>query len=320
MARIGIQYEDVKYAAIYLLSQGIAPSVQKIREKLGTGSNTTIAEHLASWREDYATKEIHHLPANMPKELISAIEVLWQSAMEQATNQLAITKKSLTEQQENLQYEQQLMAQRAADFEKRIEEYQQNLENKDSQLQTLKTEYAVLQERLVLQLEEIQLLKQQHENRLKQVYDEKHTALEQTIHAQTEVKKLQQQLHEQAEKHQAALTLERHRQEESENRWLLQIDQARTELQHGRKESELNSNKKIQQVESLKEEVISLKNQSLISNTHRQNLEKNNQELKLELHQLQSQYYAVISELAALKVQKEKIKPKKSIKNEFVEA
>lgn len=102
MARIGIQYTDVKQTAVQLLSQGIAPSVQKIRDKLGTGSNTTIAEHLNTWREEYATKEIHHLPTNLPPELISATEVLWQVAMEQATDQLTAIKKELTEQQTEL--------------------------------------------------------------------------------------------------------------------------------------------------------------------------------------------------------------------------
>lgn len=69
MSRPGVDYETIKQTAVKLLSQGIAPSVQKIREELGTGSNTTIAEHLKVWRDDYAKKTIHHLPANMPKEL-----------------------------------------------------------------------------------------------------------------------------------------------------------------------------------------------------------------------------------------------------------
>lgn len=67
MSRPGVDYEIVKQTAVKLLSQGIAPSVQKIREELGTGSNTTIAEHLKVWRDEYAKKTIHHLPANMLK-------------------------------------------------------------------------------------------------------------------------------------------------------------------------------------------------------------------------------------------------------------
>lgn len=77
MSRPGVDYEIVKQTAIKLWSQGIAPSVQKIRGTLGTVSNTTIAKHLNIWRDEYAKKTVHHLSANMPKELISAFEVLW---------------------------------------------------------------------------------------------------------------------------------------------------------------------------------------------------------------------------------------------------
>jgi hypothetical protein len=93
MARVGVDYETVKQTAVKLLSQGSAPSVQKIREVLGTGSNTTIAEHLKIWRDKFAKKTVHHLATNMPKELIFTFEVLWQTAMEHAQNQLAEYKK-----------------------------------------------------------------------------------------------------------------------------------------------------------------------------------------------------------------------------------
>src|ERR1700730_11889455 len=98
----------------------MAPSVQKIREVLGTGSNTTIAEHLKVWRDEYAKKTIHHLPANMPKELISTFEVLWQTAMEQAQNQLAEYKKVLESERE-------ILLQKDRDAEKSINEMKQKI-------------------------------------------------------------------------------------------------------------------------------------------------------------------------------------------------
>ena len=49
MARSGVQYEDVQRAIHTLLSRGDAPSVQRIREVLGTGSFTTLSEHLRQW-------------------------------------------------------------------------------------------------------------------------------------------------------------------------------------------------------------------------------------------------------------------------------
>ncbi len=303
MARIGINYDDVKHAAIHLLSQGIAPSVQKIREKLGTGSNTTIAEHLNLWREEYATKEIHHLPANMPKELISAIDVLWQAAMEQAANQLAVTKKALSEQQEKLQQEKALIEQKLSEFQVRINDCQQQLEIKNVQLQTAQTERAVLQERLSKQSEEIDALQSQHETRLKQAYDEKHVAIEQEKLAKNEIRQWQQQLHEQSEKHQAAMVHERQRQEESENRWLIQIDQARTELQRFRKDSENAIHKQTQQIEAFNKIITDLRDKNIAGNITCTYLEKQNKELTQKLSQCESQYHNILTQLSTVKTQ-----------------
>ena len=301
MARIGINYDDVKHAAIHLLSQGIAPSVQKIREKLGTGSNTTIAEHLNLWREEYATKEIHHLPANMPKELISAIDVLWQAAMEQAANQLAVTKKALSEQQEKLQQEKPLMEQKFVELQTQLAQCQQQIKIKEIQCQALQTESAVLKERLSQQLVDSNTLKNQHETRLKQAYDEKHIAHEQEKKTQTEMRQLQQQLQTQAEKYQTEITRERQRQEESENRWLTQIDQARTELQRVRKENENIINKQNEKIGLLQKTITDLQNKNIASNTTCIHLEKNNKELGQQLTQYQSQYHNVLNQLSALK-------------------
>lgn len=308
MARIGIQYEDVKHAAIHLLSQGIAPSVQKIREKLGTGSNTTIAEHLNLWREEYATQEIHHLPANMPKELISVIDVLWQTAMEQAANQLAVTKKALSEQQEKLQQEKPLIEQKLSAFQTRLNDFQQQLEIKNAQLHTVQMKCAVLQERCSKQPEEMAALENQHEARLKQAYDEKHAAMEQVKHAQTEIRQRQQQLNEQSEKHQAAMTYERQRQEESENRWLMQIDQARTELQLIRNEHKNIINKQNEKIELLQKTIADLQNKDTANSTTCLHLEKNNKELSQQLAQFQSQYHDITIELFMLKAKNEALK------------
>lgn len=121
------------------------------------------------------------------------------------------------------------MALKTAYLENRIQEHQQLVSDKENQLQALETEHAIVQERLARQSEEMEHLKQQNENRLKQVYGEKYLAQEQVTQAQAEIRQCQQQLHEQTEKHQTAMTFERQRGEESENRWLMQIDQAKQE-------------------------------------------------------------------------------------------
>lgn len=312
MARIGIQYPDVKQAAVQLLSQGTAPSVQKIRDKLGTGSNTTIAEHLQTWREEYASKEIHHLPANLPPELISATEVLWQAAMEQATDQLTAIKKELTDQQTKLNQEKLIQDQKVLALQASTDKAQQAIEAKNTQLQTLQTELAVLQERFYGQSAEFTAVKNQHEIRLKQAYDEKHDVMEQAEKYQTENQKLQQQLHEQAEKHQLSMVQERERQEQSENRWLQLIDQARTESNRIGKASETLSTKQHKHIEELKDRVSELRNKLGNSDLACKKAEKLNKELDRQLKKVQGQYQAVLLKISTLNSKQESTKKKSS--------
>ena len=84
MARPGINYETVKAAAVDILGQGQHPSIQRIREVLGTGSNSTIAQHLKSWQQELAKAPQTALPPAVPEAVMSAVEQFWQVAMEQA--------------------------------------------------------------------------------------------------------------------------------------------------------------------------------------------------------------------------------------------
>ena len=303
MARTGIHYTDVKQAAIQLLSQGIAPSVQKIRDKLGTGSNTTIADHLHTWREEYATKEIHHLPADMPKELISAIEILWQTAMEQATNQLSAIKHGLEEQKNQLQQEKSIIAPTLLELQSQVSRLQQALEVNNAQQHALQTEKAILEERLSAQILESTAMQSQYEIRLKNVVDEKEVALEQVDKHREENHQLQLQLNEQAEKHQLNMTQERQRQEHSENRWLTLIDQARTEAATSRKVSESALEKQQKQIDTLKNAVNDWQKQALTSDIVRKQAEKSHKTLSLQLAKLQSQYHDASGKVSALKAQ-----------------
>ena len=147
MARHGVDYETVKHAALKLLSKGISPSVQKIRELLGTGSNTTIAEHLKYWREEHAAKKVHHLPATIPEELIATFETLWQTAMEHAEQQIADVKEALENQKEKLQQEKMLTDKTISDLKSQVDGLNQKIDDKTQENQALQTKLAVANER-----------------------------------------------------------------------------------------------------------------------------------------------------------------------------
>src|SRR5690554_2465992 len=89
MARIGIQYDDVRGAIDVLMARGESPSVQKIREVLGTGSFTTISDHLREWRTRREENRDVPPPRGMPAALQELAEALWQKAQEGANQALA---------------------------------------------------------------------------------------------------------------------------------------------------------------------------------------------------------------------------------------
>ena len=239
----------------------------------------------------------------MPKELISAIEILWQTAMEQATNQLSAIKHGLEEQKSQLQQEKSIMAPTLLELQSQVSRLQQALEVNNAQQHALQTEKAILEERLSAQILESTAMQSQYEIRLKNAVDEKEVALEQVDKHREENHQLQLQLNEQAEKHQLNMTQERQRQEHSENRWLTLIDQARTEAATSRKVSESALEKQQKQIDTLKNAVNDWQKQALTSDIVRKQAEKSHKTLSLQLAKLQSQYHDASGKVSALKAQ-----------------
>ncbi|WP_404297568.1 DNA-binding protein [Halomonas sp.] len=89
MARSGVQFEDVQRAIDDLMARGESPSVQKVREVLGTGSFTTISDHLREWRTRREENRDVPPPRGMPGVLQELAEGLWHKAQESANETLA---------------------------------------------------------------------------------------------------------------------------------------------------------------------------------------------------------------------------------------
>jgi len=76
MARKGITYDEVAAVADRLVSQGELPTIQRVRDELGTGSPNTIHKHLTGWKETQpqAQREVVTLPDALAEALIREIE------------------------------------------------------------------------------------------------------------------------------------------------------------------------------------------------------------------------------------------------------
>lgn len=84
MSRPGINYQDVKNAVESLLTRGLSPTIQRIRETLGSGSNTTISQHFKRWQQERAAEPLTILPPSVPETVMQAAGILWENALQHA--------------------------------------------------------------------------------------------------------------------------------------------------------------------------------------------------------------------------------------------
>jgi DNA repair exonuclease SbcCD ATPase subunit len=71
MARTGITFEQVEAAADAIRGEGQQPTINAVRERIGTGSPNTIHRHLTAWRS--ARPQVVTASTELPTSLTSAI-------------------------------------------------------------------------------------------------------------------------------------------------------------------------------------------------------------------------------------------------------
>ena len=85
MSRIGITYEEVTNAAKRLQDRGENPTVDRVRDLLGTGSNSTIARYLRDWKTD-SDEAIGN--NRLPADLLTIVNGLWGKIQEKAMQRI----------------------------------------------------------------------------------------------------------------------------------------------------------------------------------------------------------------------------------------
>ena len=137
-------------------------------------------------------------------------------------------------------------------------------------------ELAVVNDRLIKQEIEINTQKMQYEDRLQRTYAEKDSVINNCHHQQDELKILQEKLELSAKQSQEMLVQQNTLHEQSENRWLILISQARQETK--------DANKKLALLRKNSEEQFKKQKQDL--SDAQQNLYEKNSQLKTALEQI----------------------------------
>ena len=216
----GIQYEDVVQAADALLQDGLRPTIERIRQRIGRGSPNTVGPMLEQWFSGLGQR-LGGTPkapgdSDAPSAVLQAANALWDAACQEAQTQAqdacAAQRAQLADEAAQLQAERaRLQAQELA-WAERLRALEASLQKSAEQLRESQQLWQASQRTLA-----------QREADLTQ----QRTAL---AHSAQQYAALQQRLDQvqvQAQQERAALE-ERWR--SSERHWLEELDRARQEI------------------------------------------------------------------------------------------
>ena len=87
MGRNGVTFYDIAETVPKLIEQRKTPSIDNIREYLGTGSKSTIAKLLREWKAQQGLRPEDD--SHLPPDLTELVKLLWDRVRQKADTQIA---------------------------------------------------------------------------------------------------------------------------------------------------------------------------------------------------------------------------------------
>ena len=245
MARHGISYDEVKQAVDELQAEGLNPTIAGIRERLGTGSFTTISEHLKHWRTERQQQPMVAGGSPAPDSLNGMVQAVWQQAREDATKALESYKNEIQKTLEQAEAEKQQAIEQTLAIEERnqwlnernqillteIRQLEKKLGAAETRIHSLEKQQEELQQKNKQQNKintEAQKKQEAHIIRLQQEYEQALT--EQQEHYKSESQQRDAKQNRMLALFEQQLIEERKRGEASEQHWITQVDDLRLQL------------------------------------------------------------------------------------------
>jgi chromosome segregation ATPase len=170
----GVQQDDVWAAADALIAEGLRPTIERVRQRLGRGSPNTVSPMLEAWFATLGKRlgkvDSTELGNEVPQVLQQGIAKLWESALlisrqsaaqetERATEALTAERTALEAQETELARREQILSERESastealalaerqfsELGTRFTELQNHLQQRENELLELRVEYSSLQ-------------------------------------------------------------------------------------------------------------------------------------------------------------------------------
>lgn len=219
MARAGVTELDVHKAATHLMEKSINPTVDAVREILGTGSKSTIAPLLKEWKERNGSW-VSEQKTGLPSGLITVVKGLYEGMQSEAAEQILEAEDRATQAAEQSAIKLKEMAQQLA-------KTQAELRAAQSEQEELKTHCHLLTDKLAKQSEEAD----KQEGTIKTLNHDLYDAKKETLHTKTLLEQSQENLEHYSESIKEQRAQERNAMDQ-------QLSQASAAMQISQRESE----------------------------------------------------------------------------------
>lgn len=157
----GVQQEEVWAAADQLVAEGLRPTIERVRLKIGRGSPNTVSPMLDAWFATLGsrlgvTDEKKPTAGELPAPVRQAVTKLWESALLSAQG---VAEHGLLQAQQTLAAERSASVQQAADLASREQGLQERQSAQDEVLQIARSQI----DDLISRLEQSQALTNKRE-------------------------------------------------------------------------------------------------------------------------------------------------------------
>jgi len=163
-------YTRIRQAAYELVGEGVWPTVVEVRNRLGTGSNTTINNTLKAWRQDFLSRmALSSRRPDWPSGLAEAFEEIWQKACDAADVELATVRSEAQAEVTVLREETEAMQLRLAESDATLVSLGRELELKAGRIAELEQRLAAEEARRAAQDDNLAALAASLESSRKQL-------------------------------------------------------------------------------------------------------------------------------------------------------
>lgn len=135
MARAGITKGQVFEAANALAEEGTTATVQALRERIGSGSYSTISTHLADWKAERAGQVPANIP-DMPEKVTLAFHQVWSVAAHAAREDVETERQALEVMRREMEQDKADMSAEIERLEKEQDEATAKVDGLEAALET----------------------------------------------------------------------------------------------------------------------------------------------------------------------------------------